>query len=300
MSRINGNVSVGNVPIDITPINIDEYRYQKGTMGSYSILTMKNYTNKCAPEFLGESVAEYKDATSIVNTIYGFSQDYETAKFFITKINTSFNGPSSNVIYCNIVYEGPVASKAHIYAYFRIYTRDSYEAEDIYRLLQIESGKALKPENMDLASKNGDLVGIKHLVENGTVPTLKTINSASIGNHLAIVKYLVDQGVKPTHETLELAIKNGSTDVVEYLTSIGIKPTQNDVTNASSNGYIQMAKALGIALFGVAAYVSGAKGGYGVGYKEGYQSGYNENEEYNPVILDIARYANKQLYNLFQ
>ncbi len=287
------------------PINIDEYRYQRNAKGTYTILTMKNYTHKCAPEFLGETIGEYKDSQDIVNTISRFTQDYEVAKYFINKINTSFNGPNSNVIYCSIIYEGPTVSKTHVYAYFRIYTRDSSEAEDIYRLLSIESGKSVKPENIDMASKNGDLVGVKHLVENGTKATLKTINEASIGNHKAIVEYLVSKGVKPTHETLVLAIKSGSTDVVEYLTIIGIKPTEKDVKDASSNGYVEMAKYLGIAFLGVGLFVSGAFQGAEVGYEVGYKHGGRDTAQAikqaidQTTLLDVAKYTGQQFLNLF-
>jgi hypothetical protein len=285
--------SINGVPI---PINIDEYRYQRNASGSYTILTMKNYTDKCAPEFLGETIGEYKSSQDMVDIISRFSQDYEVAKYYVNKINTSFNGPSSNVIYCSIVFEGPKASKAHVYAYFRIYTRDGSEAEDIYRLLSIESGKSVKPENINQASKNGDLVGVKHLVENGTKATLKTINEASTGNHRAIVEYLVSKGVKPNHETLVLAIKSGSTDVVEYLTSIGIKPTENDVKDASSNGYIEMAKTLGIAFLGVGILATTALGSSFVGFEEGYQRGYNKgygqgSYDYKPALFTILEFA---------
>ena len=38
----------------MSEIDIDQYRYQNNTKGTYSVLIIKNYTNICAPEFLSE------------------------------------------------------------------------------------------------------------------------------------------------------------------------------------------------------------------------------------------------------
>jgi ankyrin repeat protein len=103
------------------------------------------------------------------------------------------------------------------------------------------------------ASYNGHLDVVKYLVENGakiSAQRNKALIEASDGGHLDIVKYLVERGADVSaqrNQALIHASRKGRLDIVKYLAENGADVSARDnqaLVHASRNGYLDIVKYL--------------------------------------------------------
>jgi hypothetical protein len=103
-----------------------------------------------------------------------------------------------------------------------------------------------KDKDIEEAAKNGNLIGLKHFIDNGTdvhINSDAALRRSAEYGHLFMVKYLVERhgaAVSANNdEALQLSTRNGHSDVAEYLIGKGAKTTVDDSSSCPNSDYLE-------------------------------------------------------------